>query len=267
MLDIATILGILIGFGCVFVAVMADGGNFGLFLHIPALVIVIGGTLAATCVHFSLRQVLSLSSFIKKTFSCKMIDENTAVQKLVDLAAISRRDGVLALEQALTGVSDSFLVKSVRLVIDGMEPEAIREHLDREIANLQERHWEGKKMLEFMGGGCPAFGMVGTLIGLVQMFSHMESPEKIGKGMSVALVCTFIGAFFANLFFLPLAGKLGIRSKKETFVRTMIAEGVLALAMGKSPSAVREVMQSFVSERHRDDVRPNATKDHAQKAA
>jgi chemotaxis protein MotA len=119
-------------------------------------------------------------------------------------------------------------------------------------------------MLEFMGGACPAFGMVGTLVGLVQMFSNMESPEKIGAGLAVALVCTFYGAFLANLFFLPLAGKLGIRSKKEVFVRMMIAEGIVAVAAGESPTRVREVMQSFVSENRRGDVRPS---DDVRKAA
>ncbi len=114
----------------------------------------------------------------------------------------------------------------------------------------------GKKMLEFMGSGCPAMGMVGTLIGLVQMFSNMESPEKIGAGMAVALVCTFYGAFLANLFFLPMAGKLGIRSKKEGLIREMIAEGVVGIVRGDSPTGIREKMQAFISARHREELKP-----------
>ena len=125
-----------------------------------------------------------------------------------------------------------------------------------DVQYLRERHADGKKMLDFMGSGCPAFGMVGTLVGLVQMFSHMESPEKIGAGMACALVCTFYGAFLANLFFLPMGGKLGIRSKKEAILHEMIAEGVVAIAKGEGPIGVREKMQAFVSAAERDEVKP-----------
>jgi chemotaxis protein MotA len=263
-MDIATIVGILVGFGCLFVAIMADGGQFGAFFHVPAIVIVVGGTLAATCVHFSLGQVLSLMNFIKKTFLHKSISEAEAIQEIIDCAAISRREGALAIQNRLKTIKDGFLVRGLYLVIDGSAPEAIHGHLQREISNLAERHFHGKKMLEFMGGGCPAFGMVGTLVGLVQMFSNMESPEQIGKGMAVALVCTFYGAFVANLFFLPLAGKLGIRSRKEVFLKTMIMEGVLGIARGDGPTQVREVMETFVSERGREEIKANVT---ARKAA
>ena len=256
MIDIATILGFMIGFGCVFVAVMSDGGNFMLFLNVPAVVVVMGGTLAATCVHFSLGQVLRLVRFIKKTFTYRLPSKEESIQQMVNCAALNRREGALALEKVVSTLKDSFTIKGLQMLIDGAKPEEIRHKLDREVENLKERHFEGKKMLEFMGGACPAFGMVGTLVGLVQMFSNMESPEKIGKGMSVALVCTFYGAFLANLFFLPLGGKLGMRSKAEVFTKMMLAEGIIAIAAGESPTRVREVMQSFVSEGRREDVRP-----------
>jgi chemotaxis protein MotA len=255
-LDIATIVGILIGLACMCVAVIADGGNFGLFFHIPAIVVVLGGTVASVCVHFTLGHVLSMFTVIKKTLLCKAPRESDLIQKMVNYSAINRRDGTLALEQQLPSAGDSFLVKALQMVIDGQNHEQIEKQLSMEIQYLQERHADGKKMLEFMGAGCPAFGMVGTLIGLVQMFSHMESPEKIGAGMAVALVCTFYGAFLANLFFLPMAGKLGIRSKKEILVREMILEGVLSLVKGESPTAVRERMQAFISARHREDLKP-----------
>jgi chemotaxis protein MotA len=264
MLDIATILGLFAGFACVFIAVLADGGQFGLFFCIPAIVIVIGGTMAATCVHFSLGQVLRLMSFIKKTFKYRLPSEDEAIQQLVNCASVSRREGALAMEGQLKDIKDSFMVKGLRMAIDGCEPASMREQLAREIENLKERHFEGKKMLEFMGAGCPAFGMVGTLVGLVQMFSNMESPEKIGKGMATALVCTFYGAFVANLLFIPLAGKLGMRSKGEVFLKQMLAEGILAIAAGESPTSVREIMQSFVSEHRRNDIKPS---DNVRKAA
>ncbi len=255
-MDLATIIGVLAGLGCVCVAVMGDGGNFGLFFHVPAIVIVLGGTCAATFIHFSLKQVFRISSIVKKILFCKLPDPQDLIQKMVNYSAINRRDGALALEQELPKAGDAFLVQSLRMVIDGQDEKAIREHLSMEIQYLQERHAEGKKILEFMGAGCPAFGMVGTLIGLVQMFSSMESPEQIGKGMATALVCTFYGAFLANLFFLPMAGKLGIRSKNEAILREMTMEGALGIARGESPTAVRLRMQAFVSARHREDLKP-----------
>jgi chemotaxis protein MotA len=255
-MDIATFVGVLFGLACVMVGVVADGGNFGLFFQIPAATIVIGGTIASTCVHFSLGQVLSLGAVVKKTLFYKLPREQDLIQKMVNYSAINRRDGALALEQELPRAGDRFLVKALRMVIDGEKPEAIKEQLSMEVQNLRERHADGKKMMEFMGAACPAFGMVGTLIGLVQMFSSMESPEQIGKGMAVALVCTFYGAFLANLFFLPLGGKLGIRSKKESALYEMILEGVTGIVRGESPTAVRERMNTFVSERYREEVKP-----------
>ena len=255
-MDIATIVGILLGFGAVVVGVMADGGNFGLFVQVPAIVMVLGGTVASTCVHFSLKQVLGAGGVIKKVMFCKIPAEQDLIQKMVNYAAINRRDGTLALQKELPNAGDTFLVSALRMVIDGQKPEAIHEHLSIEVQYLRERHADGKKMMEFMGSGCPAFGMVGTLVGLVQMFSHMESPEKIGAGMAMALVCTFYGAFLANLFFLPMGGKLGIRSKKEAILREMIAEGVVAIAKGEGPIGVREKMQAFVSAAERDEVKP-----------
>jgi chemotaxis protein MotA len=255
-MDLATLLGVLFGLGAVVVGVMSDGGNFGLFLQIPAITIVVGGTLASACIHFTLGQVLSLGSIVKQTVFCKAPREQDLIQKMVNYAAINRRDGALALEKRLGEANYPFLVKALRMVIDGLKEEAIGEHLATEIQYLRERHADGKKMMEFMGAGCPAFGMVGTLIGLVQMFSNMESPEQIGKGMAVALVCTFYGAFLANLFFIPLAGKLGIRTKKEAIVREMILEGVVGIVRGESPTGVRERMQAFISARHREELKP-----------
>jgi chemotaxis protein MotA len=257
-MDIATIFGVLAGLFCMVVAVMADGGNFGLFFHIPAIVVVLGGTIAATCVHFTVGHVFQIASVVKKTIFYKMPQDVHVIERLCELAGVSRRQGVLALQSHLGKIGDTFLDKAVRMVIDGQPEDVVKQQLSHEIQYLQERHAEGKKMLEFMGAGCPAFGMVGTLIGLVQMFSHMESPEKIGAGMAVALVCTFYGAFLANLFFLPLAGKLGIRSKREIALRQMIVEGIIGIMRGESPMSIRDRMHPFVSPKRRKEYQPKA---------
>jgi chemotaxis protein MotA len=255
-MDIATIIGILFGLGAIGFAVMSDGGNFGLFLNLPAMMMVVGGTSAAAMIHFSLKQVLNIMAIMKKILFNQLPSEQDLIQKMVNYCAISRRDGVLALEKQLSSAGDGFLVRGIQMVIDGQKEEAIEEQLSLEIENLQERHYVGKKILEFMGSGCPAFGMVGTLIGLVQMFSHMDSPDKIGAGMATALVCTFWGAFVANLFFIPMSGKLGIHSKRETQLKEMTLEGVLGIVRGESPTAVRERMQAFLSVSHRKEYKP-----------
>ncbi|MCL2701481.1 MAG: motility protein A [Phycisphaerae bacterium] len=255
-MDIATIIGIVLGLACILIAVIADGGQFGLFFNIPAIVVVIGGSIAAVFVHFSMKEVFGIAGILKKTVFNRLPSEQELIQKMVDYSAINRRDGALALEQQLASAGEPFLVKSLQMVIDGQSEQAIQQQLASEILYLEERHSDGKKIMDFIGASCPALGMVGTLIGLVQMFSHMDDPQSIGAGMAAALVCTFYGAWFANLFFLPMGGKLGMRSKKEKLIREMILEGVIGIVRGESPTTVRERMQAFISARHREQLKP-----------
>ena len=226
-----------------------------MFIHLPSLGITVGGMLCATLIHFSLPQFLGIFSVVKKTIVTKIPPASQLIQKMVNYAAINRRDGALALEQEIGKVDDLFFVKGLQMLVDGQDPEAIRDIMSLEIQYLQERHSTGKKILEFMGAAAPAFGMIGTLIGLVQMLRNLSSPEAIGGGMAVALLTTFYGAFAANLIFIPLAGKLGIYSKAETTAMEMIVEGVCAIAQGENPTAVREKMHAFVSQGRREEVK------------
>jgi chemotaxis protein MotA len=255
-MDIATLIGLLAGFACVAVPVCL-GADPRVFVHVPSMAIVIGGMVCATLIHFSLGQVLRIMTVVKKTLFCKLAEENELIQKMVNYSAINRRDGALALERQIPDAGDDFLVKGLQMVIDGQSEDSIEKQLYMEIQYLQERHADGKKVLEFMGASAPAFGMIGTLIGLVQMLGKLDDPSQIGAGMAVALITTFYGAFVANLLFLPMAGKLGIRSRRETLLREMVVEGLLGIVRGESPTGVREKMQAFVSERNRGDFKPN----------
>jgi len=254
-LDIATVIGVICGFGCVIASIIAGGGA-GVFVNIPSMMITVGGMISATLIHFSLGQVLGIFSVIKKTLFYKLQTEQELIQKMVNYAAINRRDGALALEQQLASAKDAFLVKAMQMVIDGQEAETIEEQLSMEIEYLQERHANGKRILEFMGASAPAFGMIGTLIGLVQMLGNLKDPSGIGVGMATALITTFYGAILANLVFMPLGGKLGIRSKKEAILREMMVNGVLGIVRGESPTNVRERMQAFISDKHREELKP-----------
>jgi chemotaxis protein MotA len=253
-MDIATIVGILFGFLVITTAIVT-GGGWQVFIHLPSMGITIGGMLCATLIHFSLPQFLGIFSIIKKTIIAKIPPQSELIQQMVNYAAINRRDGALALEQEIGKVTNMFFARGLQMLVDGQEPGDIRELLSSEIEYLQDRHGQGKKILEFMGAAAPAFGMIGTLIGLVQMLRNLDSPESIGGGMAVALLTTFYGALAANLIFIPLAGKLGIYSQAETTVMEMIREGVCSIAKGDNPTAVREKMQVFVSQGRRQEVK------------
>jgi chemotaxis protein MotA len=253
--DIATIIGILCGLACIALPVLT-GASPAMFFHIPSLLIVGGGTVSSTLIHFSLKQVLRIVPVVRKTLFCKLPAPQELIQDMVNCSAIARRDGALALEQEIAKASDPFVVKSLQMIVDGQEADAIEEKLTAEIQCLQERHQEGRKLLEFMGAAAPAFGMIGTLMGLVSMLVSLSDPAGLGAGMAVALITTFYGAVAANLVFIPLAGKLGIRSKQEALTREMTREGVVGIARGESPSVVRERMQAFLSGKNREELKP-----------
>ncbi len=253
-MDIATIVGILLGFVVITTAIVT-GGGWQLFIHLPSMAITVGGMLCATLIHFSLPQFLGIFSIVKKTIVAKIPSQAELIQQLVNYAALNRRDGALALEQQLPNVNNPFLARGLQMLVDGQDPADIRELLSAEIEYLQDRHARGKKILEFMGAAAPAFGMIGTLIGLVQMLRSLDSPDKIGQGMAVALLTTFYGALTANLICIPLAGKLGIYSQAETTAMEMVREGICAIARGDNPTTVREKMQVFVSQGRRREVK------------
>lgn len=253
-MDIATVIGLIFGFG-VIIASIAMGGGAMIFVHVPSFVLVVGGMLCSVLIHFSLKQFLSIFSIIKKTFTAKVRSPNQIIQQMVNYAAISRRDGALALEEQIRKVDDSFLIKGLQMLVDGQDEEVIRSMLELEIQSLQERHAGGKKLLEFMGAAAPAFGMIGTLVGLVQMLQNLSDPSQIGAGMAVALITTFYGAVLANLVFIPLAGKLGIYSKAEALAMEMTVEGICTISRGENPTVVREKMQAFISPTHRSEIK------------
>lgn len=255
-MDIATIIGLVAAMLCIGLP-CAMGGSLMMFVDMPSILIVLGGTICGTFVQFPMGDVLRIVSVVKKTIFYKLPQENDLIQKMVNYSAINRRDGALALERQIPSAGDEFLAKGLQMVIDGQSEEAIGKQLGMEIQYLQERHADGKKIMEFMGAAAPAFGMLGTLIGLVQMLATLSSPDKIGAGMAVALITTFYGSILANIFFLPMAGKLGLRSKREAILREMVLEGLLGIVRGESPSSIREKMQAFISAKRREELKPS----------
>jgi len=255
-MDIATALGVILGFVVILGTIAFESrGGMAIFFNIPALAIVFGGTTCATMIHFSMKQFLGVLSVVKKTLLTRIASPQELIQKMVNYSAVNRRDGALALEQEIGKAKDAFMSKGLQMLVDGADEHAIRDLLALEIQYMEERHAMGKKILDFMGASAPSFAMVGTLIGLISMLSRMESPDEIGAGMAVALVCTFYGALVANLVFIPMGGKLGQYSKAEKTSMEMVLEGICSIAKGDSPTAVSEKMQVFISAKRREAVK------------
>ena len=242
-MDLATLLGLVGGFGVVISAMLTDS-ELSHFVNTPSIMVVMGGTLAVTMMRFSLKSFLGSFKVMVKTFRFSIESPQALVDRLVELAGIVRRDGLLALEGH--DVDDDFLEKGLRLCVDGLEPEFVRKVLTEEKDQTVDRHTLGWNLFKSIGDAAPAMGMVGTLIGLIQMLSHMDDPKAIGPAMAVALLTTLYGAMIANMFALPIADKLAMRSSQEELNKTLIIEGVQSIQEGRNPRVMEELLMSYV---------------------
>jgi len=247
-MDIATVIGLVVGSILVLAAVIL-GGSPAIFFNVPSVLLVIGGTVATAFIRFGIKDVLNSMAVAAKTFSSKLGKPQEIILEIVMLAHIARKNGLIVLEQQ--PINDDFLKKAVMYCVDGHEAEFIDEVLRKEVALTAERHDVGKKVFASMGGAAPAFGMIGTLIGLVQMLSGMDNPDTIGRAMAVALLTTLYGALIANLFCLPMADKLMLRSEEEQRNRKLIIEGVLGILKGLNPRVMEEFLQTFLPPKDR----------------
>ena len=252
-MDITTVIGLISGLALMTLAVLL-GGTPGVFWNPPSLVIVLGGTLAATLVNYPLRDVLSVMGTLKNAFIHHATAPQALIEKLVNFATVARREGILALENDAENAGDPFLEKSVQLAIDGTSPELIKDVLSTELAFMEDRHSQGQAILTAMGTFAPAFGMIGTLIGLIQMLTTLDDPSMIGQGMAVALLTTLYGALIANVFFIPAAGKLKVRTDDEMLAKEIIIEGILSIQSGDNPRVVEQKLKAFVSPSMREQI-------------
>ncbi len=250
-MDIATVLGIVGGFGLILLSILI-GGDLGIFINIPSIVIVFGGTIASGLINYPLSDMLGILGPIKNAFFNKDPDPRGLITQLIEFATVARREGILALEDKVADANDEFLKKSIQLAIDGTAPELIKDILTTEVAFMEDRHAKGQAILEALGGAAPAFGMIGTLIGLVQMLAGMDDPSAIGAGMATALLTTLYGSVLSNVMFLPLAGVLKVRTAGELVMREVAIEGILAIQSGDNPRAVEQKLKAFLSPAQRE---------------
>jgi chemotaxis protein MotA len=252
-MDIATLIGLVAGFGLLIISILMGEGA-GIFVNPPAFLVVVGGMMAATLINYPLGDVMSVFATVKNAFIHKASSPQVLIEKLVSFATVARREGILALEGHASDAGDEFLEKSVQLAIDGTAPELIKDILTTELAFMEDRHAMGQSILSTMGAFAPAFGMIGTLLGLVQMLAVLDDPSKIGMGMAVALLTTLYGAVMANLVFLPAAGKLKVRTSNEILAKEIIIEGILSIQSGDNPRVVEQKLKAFVSPAQRDSI-------------
>jgi chemotaxis protein MotA len=244
-MDIATIVGVIVGVGLLGWA-LQSGGGFSMFIDIPSILIVGGGTIASTLINFPLKQVLSVLKVTQKVILAKEDDPLALIKQFIQLAIVVRKDGHLALESEAQNVTHPFLKKGLMLVADGVDADALSSILSLQNFAVSQRHKIGQEVLKAIGKWAPAFGMIGTLIGLVQMLSNMNDPKTLGPAMAVALLTTFYGAFISNLFALPMAAKLKQRTDQEILVNTVITEGLKGLQMGLNPRLLEEKLKAFL---------------------
>ncbi len=249
-MDIATFIGILISFGLVIISILM-GGDGTWFVNGPSLMIVFGGTMGATLLAYPLGDVLSVFQVVKNVFTHKSRSVSALISMIAGFAKKARQEGILSFETQLSEIEDPFLVQGIQMAIDGMESWAFEDVMTTEIIYVEERHRLGADIFSTMGTFAPAVGMLGTIIGLVQMLMQMDDPSQIGGPMAVALLTTFYGTMLANLVFIPVASKLKTRSKQEMLIKQMVLEGVISIQSGDNHRVVEQKLKAFIAPKTR----------------
>lgn len=241
-----TLIGILTGFGCIIVSIMFDG-DVGSFFNLPSIFIVIGGTIASTIVSYTWKTLKSLKTVYSNAFKVNKADLNEDIELIIRIANIARREGLLALEDAMAELDNPFLKKGIMLIVDGADTELVKNILETEITFIQERHGQGQAIILSMASYAPAYGMIGTLIGLINMLKDLDDMDSLGPGMATALITTFYGVLLANLVFTPIAKKLKAQSENETLQKELYMEGLLSIQDGENPRIIKDKLTAFIS--------------------
>ena len=246
-MDIASVVGMLLACSLLVIAIaIAPGASFGAFIDYPSIMIVCGGSCAAILICFPLKSVLGIGKVIKNVFLNTQEDIAELIEQLVSLAETARRDGLLALEGRVEEITNSFIVLGIQMAVDGTRPEIIEDIMRTEMDAVATRHRSGKSILDQGGRFAPAFGMIGTLMGLIIMLGQLDDPEALGPGMAVALITTLYGAIMSNIFFLPSAEKLSFINKNELLSMEIVVRGIMGIQSGENPRVIEQKLMTFV---------------------
>ncbi len=245
-MGISTFIGFVISFGFVISAIVI-GSDLRNFVNIPSLLLVLGGTIGATIVNFSFRDLVSLAKVLWEVMFTPSFSVEGILDELTALGVVARRDGFLGLERELPGIDDPFLKKGIELLVSNVDPDALVSVLNNEKESSLERYTTASSVLTAMGTYSPAFGLIGTLIGLIQMLRTISNPRSIGPAMALALITTLYGAVLSNAVFLPLAGKIERLTSMHMLRQSIIIEGLFSISKGENPRVMRSRLESFVS--------------------
>ncbi|PLR79152.1 motility protein A [Bacillus sp. V3-13] len=248
-LDFLTPVGLTIGVLMLIFGILTNGGMSGFlsFIDLSSFFIVLGGLIAGLLISFPVKDIRQMITVIRQGFSDEDRSLRNLIETFVHLSDRARREGLLSLETEIGQIEDPFIRKGILLAVDGMEPDVIQDIMNAEIMAMDDRHRRGRSLLEKAGEYAPAWGMIGTLIGLVLMLNNLDDPAALGPNMAVALLTTLYGSLLANLVFLPLAAKLSLKTERELFVRQVIIEGVIGIQSGQNPKVLEEKLSAFLS--------------------
>lgn len=245
-MDISTIVGVLFGVLIMVAAIVLGGAPFSIFIDYPAILCVFGGATCSVMICYPFRTIMLLPFAVVKTVLVKSPNTQQIIEQIVSLAQIARRDGLLALENHIEAVPNTFIRLGVQMAIDGTKPDVIEDVLNTEIQAISSRHSLCKGVMDQLGKYAPAFGMIGTMLGLVMMLTKMSDPSAIGSGMAVALLTTLYGAVLANLFCLPMSEKLGFYNREEIKSLELIVKGVMAIQSGENPRVIEQKLRAVL---------------------
>lgn len=247
MVDITSLFGIVLGFGALIAGIVLEGGNLMSYVGVSAAVIILGGTLGATIISFPLSTLTLVPRFLVIAFTERRHNIPEVIKKLVGFSERARREGILCLESELASADDEFLKSGLQLVIDGTDPTLVRDTLETKIAFIAERHHQGAAVLETAGGYAPTMGIIGTVLGLINVLSNISDPSQLAGAIALAFIATLYGISTANLIWLPLAAKLKAKHEHEQLVKHIMLEGILSLQSGDNPRIVEQKLKAFLS--------------------
>jgi chemotaxis protein MotA len=255
MKDTATLVGLLVGFGGLLTGYLMEGGSLLGLVSISALFIILGGTLGATIISYTLKDVFNIPKLIRRAMFVPVSKEEDMIVTVISLAEKARREGLLILEEDIGELEQQklnpILPKGLQLVVDGTDPDTIRSILGNEIYNLEFRHKHDAGMFMAAGGFSPTMGIIGTVMGLVNVLKNIDNPSTLGPAIAMAFLATLYGITFANLIWIPIANKLTLIAKKEKLQQELLVEGILAIQQGENPAIIKERLICFIEESKR----------------
>lgn len=251
-MDIASLIGLILAIGLIVASIAIGNAPFTAFIDIPSMLVVVGGASAAALICFPISTMLRAPVIALKVLLNRSEDRLALIKQIVELAETARRDGLLALETKVSEIEHPLVRTGIQMAVDGSSPEVVEEVLRTEVEAIATRHREGKNIMDQLGRFAPAYGMIGTLMGLIMMLQDMSDPSGIGAGMAVALITTLYGAIVANVFFSPFAEKLGLMSRHEMISFEIAIRGVMAIQSGESPRAIGQKLRTFLHPKQRD---------------